>query len=71
MDENSLGVSAIEDLSNFIQFINMSGDISKTLYLATHPEESDESPSSDVFAKASGNEDSAHEGTVDGLPTAA
>ena len=31
-----------EDANTFIQFLNLTGDISEVLYLAKHPEEDDE-----------------------------
>ncbi len=33
--------SVIEDASAYAQFINSTGEISRALYLATHPEEKD------------------------------
>jgi hypothetical protein len=44
MKDNSQTVSVLEDASTFTEFMNLSGDISKYLYLATHPEENDEAP---------------------------
>lgn len=35
-------VAVAEDASTLSQFTNLTGEISKTLYLATHPEENDE-----------------------------
>lgn len=32
----------VDDASNFIQFINLSGVLSEALYLAMHPEDTDE-----------------------------
>jgi hypothetical protein len=36
--------SVVENASALAQFINSTGEISKALYLAGHPEEKDEAP---------------------------
>jgi hypothetical protein len=33
---------AVENATDFTQFLNVIGDISEALYLASHPEENDE-----------------------------
>ncbi len=40
--------SVAGDVNAMAQFINSTGEISETLYLATHPEEKDEAPPATV-----------------------
>jgi hypothetical protein len=42
MKPNFYAELEVEDASTHTRFINMIGDISQTLYLANHPEESDD-----------------------------
>ena len=42
MNEHSPAESVVEGASTFTEFINLTGDITTILYLATHPEEKDE-----------------------------
>lgn len=41
--------SAVENTTTFTQFLNVIGNISEALYLASHPEESDEASSAIVM----------------------
>jgi hypothetical protein len=51
MNKNSQVESAAKDASTFTRFINLTGDISKVLYLATHREEDDDAPRPIVIRK--------------------
>jgi hypothetical protein len=49
MNDSSQADSVVEDASTFTQFINLTGDISKSLYRATHPEEIDAPEDDEAF----------------------
>ena len=70
MKENSPEESTVEEMSTFTQFLNLTGDISRILYLTMHPEENDEVLP--IVVKNEGdNKFGANARTIHELPTAA